>query len=102
MSEASSATNAAVAEAAPEPKNLVTRLSDGTAVKRRIVRQRACDEPTGKKGKICAGHLKRWYGYGEEHIEKLGRDPEVYRCERCNILYLPNEGETARTGTLAF
>ena len=102
MSEASSVTPAAVEESAPEPKNFVARLTDGTVVKRRMVRQRACDEPTGKKGKICAGHLKRWYGYGEELVARFGRDPEIYRCERCQILYLPNEGEIARTGTLAF
>ena len=102
MSEASSATPAAAAETLPEPKNLVARLSDGTVVKRRMLRQRACDEPTGKKGKICAGHLKRWYGFGEEVAAQFGRDAEVYRCERCRILFLPNESETARTRTLAF
>ena len=98
----SSEASAATAEAPPEPKNFVARLSDGTVVKRRIVRQRACDESKGKKGKICAGHLKRWYGFGEELAAQFGRDVEVYRCERCQILYLPNEDETARTGTLAF
>ena len=102
MSGVSSDASAATAEAAPEPKNLVARLSDGTVVKRRIVRQRACDEPMGKKGKICAGHLKRWYGFGDLVISKFGRDVEVYRCERCQILFLPNEDETARTGTLSF
>lgn len=86
--------------AVPEPKNLVARLADGTVVKRRIKRQRACDEPMGKK--ICAGHLKRWYGYGDEIVVMFGRNPEIYRCERCQILFRPNESETARTGTLAF
>lgn len=102
MSETSPEASAATAEGAPEPKNFVARLSDGIIVKRRIVRQRACDEPMGKKGKICAGHLKRWYGYGEEVVAQFGRDAEVYRCERCQILFLPNENETARTGTLAY
>ena len=92
---------AAEAEAAaPPPKNWVATLADGTLVKRRLQRQRACDEPSGKK--ICAGHLKRWYGYGNEIITKFGRDPEIYRCERCQALFLPNESETPRTGTLAF
>ncbi len=93
-------TNSAVAESKPEPKNLVLRLADGTAVKRRLLRQRACDEPAGKK--ICAGHLKRWYGFGDELVSHFGRDVEVYRCERCKILFVPNEDEVARTGTLAF
>ena len=86
--------------AAPDPKNLVLRLSDGTVVKRRLRRQRACDEPLKKK--ICAGHLKRWYRFGSEVIEHFGSAPEIYRCERCQILFVPNEDEVARTGTLAF
>ena len=86
--------------AEPEPKNLVAKLSDGTFVKRRALRQRACDEPKGKK--ICAGHLKRWYDFGQDLVAQFGKDPEVYRCERCQILYVPNEDEVARTGTLAF
>lgn len=100
MSDTSAAAPEAGEEAAPEPKNLVLRLSDGTAVKRRLPRQRACDEPAGKK--ICAGHLKRWYDFGRELVIHFGRDPEIYRCERCNILFVPNEDEEARTGTLAF
>ena len=86
--------------AVPEPKNLVAKLADGTFIKRRLERQRACDEPKGKK--ICAGHLKRWYGYGDEIVAMFGRDPEIYRCERCQILFRPNESEVPRTGTLAF
>ncbi len=100
MSETNPATQDVAAEAEPEPKNLVLRLSDGTAVKRRLLRQRACDEPYGKK--TCLGHLKRWYGYGDELIVRFGRSPEIYRCERCKILFVPNESEVARTGTLAF
>lgn len=107
MPDTNSATAKAVAAkpeadeaAVPEPKNLVAKLADGTIVKRRIKRQRACDEPKGKK--ICAGHLKRWYGYGDEIVAMFGRDPEIYRCERCQILFRPNDSETARTGTLAF
>ncbi len=101
MSDTSSpAPQAAAEEAVPEPKNLVATLADGTFVKQRIARQRACDEPKGKK--ICAGHLKRWYGYGEEVIVMFGRDAEIYRCERCQTLYRPNDTEAARTGTLAF
>ena len=102
MSKATSVASAAAEETKPEPKNLVAWLSDGTAVKRRLRRQRACDEPKGKKGKICAGHLKRWYGFGSEVADKFGPEPEIYRCERCNILFVPNENEIARTGTLAF
>ena len=87
-------------EAASEPKNFVARLSDGTLVKQRVPRQRACDEP-GKKD-ICAGHLKRWYDFGLELEELFGPRPEIYRCEKCQVLFRPNENETARTGTLSF
>lgn len=93
-------------ETAPEPKqvtkNLVLTLSDGTKVKRRVPRQRACNEP-GEKGKICAGHLKRWFGFGDEVRQKLGADnPEIYRCEHCHTLYLPNESERPRTLILSY
>ncbi len=91
---------AAADEAATGPKNFLTCLSDGTMVKERVPRQRACNEP-GKKD-ICAGHLKRWYGYGPEVTELYGAEPEIYRCERCQVLYRPNGDEIARTGTLSF
>jgi hypothetical protein len=83
----------------PDPRLLET-LPDGTKVKSRKPRQRACNEPDGKK--ICAGHLKRWYEPGEEVRRRLGADAEIYRCERCHTLYLPNPEETPRTRTLAF
>lgn len=91
----------ATAEEAPAPPaDLVDTLSDGTYIKRRSARQRACNEPKGKK--ICAGHLKRWYETGGEVCAKFGAAVEIYRCERCQTLYLPNESETPRTGTLAY
>jgi len=50
------------------------------------------------KGKLCGGHLKRWYYVDDimerEHdgdVEKaFGRDAEIYRCEHCKTLYLPS------------
>lgn len=80
---------------------VVGTLSDGTKVKRRLRRMRACDEKD-EKGKICAGHLKRWYFFGEEVKQKYGADAEIYRCEHCKTLYLPNPEEEARSGTLAW
>jgi hypothetical protein len=76
-------------------------LSDGTKVKIRVLRQRACNEKDAK-GKICAGHLKRWYFFGDEVKRQLGATAEVYRCEHCKTLYLPNPDETPRTGTLSY
>jgi hypothetical protein len=48
--------------------------------------QRACDEKD-EKGRLCVGHLKRWYTPDEAVVGELGRDAEVYRCERCHTLY---------------
>jgi hypothetical protein len=96
MAEAETTTEV---EATPDP-NLLETLADGTKIKRRVARQRACNEPLKKN--ICAGHLKRWYEFGDDVKARLGPGGEVYRCERCQTLYLPNEEETPRTGTLAF
>jgi hypothetical protein len=65
-------------------------------VKIKKVGQRSCNEKN-EKGKFCGGHLKRWY-YTTDVIEQVcgdaekawGPDAEVYRCEHCKTLYLPN------------
>ena len=61
--------------------------------------QRACNEKDAK-GKFCGGHLKRWYYMDDVKeqacgdVEKAwGKDAEVYRCEHCKTLYLPNPDE---------
>jgi len=73
----------------------VETLSDGTKVKRRIPHMRACDEKDADerdaKRKLCAGHLKRWYFGADELTKRLGG--EIYRCEHCKTLYLPNPDE---------
>ena len=58
--------------------------------------QRACNEKD-EKGKLCNGHLKRWF-YKTDVKERacgdveqaLGPDAELYRCEFCKTLYLPH------------
>jgi hypothetical protein len=80
---------------------LVATLSDGTKVKRRLLRMRACNEKD-EKGKLCVGHLKRWYFFGEEVERLYGSGAEIYRCERCKTLYLPNPDESPRTDTLCW
>jgi hypothetical protein len=80
---------------------LVATLSDGTKVKRRLLKQRACNEKDAK-GKLCAGHLKRWFFFGDEIKQKFGAEAEIYRCEHCKTLYLPNPDEAPRSGTLSF
>ena len=62
--------------------------------------QRACNEKDAK-GKFCGGHLKLW-SYANDVVERecgdiekaWGPDAEVYRCENCKTLYLPNPDET--------
>jgi hypothetical protein len=80
---------------------LVGTLSDGTKIKRRLPRMRACNEKDARD-KLCAGHLKRWYFFGEEVKRKFGADAEIYRCEHCKTLYLPNKEEAPRTRTLSY
>ncbi len=89
------------APAAAAAPDVLATLGDGTKVKQRLVRQRACNEKDAK-GKICAGHLKRWYFFGEEVRRKFGPRAEIYRCEHCKTLYLPNPGEEPRSGTLSY
>jgi hypothetical protein len=74
--------------------------------------QRACNEKN-EKGKFCGGHLKRWF-YTDDVLERecgcvekaWGPDREVYRCEFCQTLYLPNPDDArgvnvAGTGQLS-
>jgi hypothetical protein len=70
-------------------------------MKTRFPHQRACNEKN-EKGKLCAGHLKRWYGFGDDIKRQYGASVEIYRCEYCHTLYLPAPGYDARTGTLQF
>ena len=68
-------------------------------VKIKKVGQRACNEKDAK-GKFCGGHLKRWF-YAKDVTERAcgdiekawGPNTEVYRCENCKALYLPNPDE---------
>lgn len=94
-------TGQTAAEVPVRASRLVETLADGTKVKQRLPRMRACDEHDAK-GKICAGHLKRWYFFGEDIASRFGKNAELYRCENCKTLYLPNPEETPRSGTLAY
>jgi len=70
-------------------------------IKTRLPKQRACNEKN-EKGKICAGHLKRWFTFGGDIADRFGADAELYRCEKCKTIYLPNPEESPRTATLAW
>ena len=61
--------------------------------------QRSCNQKDAK-GKLCAGHLKHWF-YADDIKEQacgdvlraFGPEAEIYRCEHCKTLYLPNQAD---------
>jgi hypothetical protein len=80
----------AAAEKPPAPK-----------VKIRKPKQRACDEKDAK-GKLCAGHLKRWFEYPPEIAALVGKDAEIYRCEFCKTLYRPDPMQLPNSYTVRY
>ena len=70
-------------------------------IKVRKPRQRSCDEKDAK-GKLCAGHLKRWYDYPKDVQAKIGKDAEIYRCEFCKTLYKPDPKQMPHSFTLRY
>ncbi|HET6144057.1 MAG TPA: hypothetical protein VFE02_11145 [Candidatus Acidoferrales bacterium] len=88
---AAAAPPAPVAEAAPVEQKIKVRKP----------KQRSCDEKDAK-GKLCAGHLKRWYDYPREVASKIGKDAEIYRCEFCKTLYKPDPKQMPHSFTLRY
>lgn len=72
-----------------------------TKVKVRKHRQRSCNEKDAK-GKLCAGHLKRWYDYPKEVEQVVGPKAEIYRCEFCKTLYRPDPEQLPHSFTLRY
>src|SRR5579872_7619069 len=72
-----------------------------TKVKVRKHKQRSCDEKDAK-GKVCAGHLKRWYDYPPEVAALIGPKVEIYRCEFCKTLYRPDPEQLPHSFTLRY
>jgi hypothetical protein len=72
-----------------------------TKIKVRKPKQRSCDEKDAK-GKLCAGHLKRWYDYPKDVEAKIGKDTEIYRCEFCKTLYKPDPKQMPHSFTLRY
>lgn len=84
------AASASTEEKPPAPK-----------VKVRKPKQRACDEKDAK-GKLCAGHLKRWFEYPAEIEALVGKDAEIYRCEFCRTLYRPDPKQLPNSYTVRY
>ena len=91
---------AATASTTPSPV-----AEPGPAEKARIkpkkATQRACDEKDAK-GKLCCGHLKRWYDYPREIAALVGPKAEIYRCEFCKTLYKPDLSQPPHSYTLRY
>lgn len=84
-----------------EGKNTVMTENTPTVpkIKTRKPKQRACDEKDGK-GKLCNGHLKRWYDFPKEVAASIGTKAEIYRCEFCKTLYRPDPVQQPQSYTL--
>ena len=87
-------------KATPEPP-ASEEESRGPKIKQRRPKQRACDEKN-PKGKLCMGHLKRWFDYPADIEEQFGAGAEIYHCERCQTIYMPDSNELPRSYTLRY
>jgi len=96
----------AATTAAPATAGAATAVAEPAApevpkVKPKKATQRACDEKDAK-GKLCCGHLKRWYDYPKEIETLVGAKTEVYRCEFCKTLYTPDRSQPPHSYTLRY
>jgi hypothetical protein len=92
---------AAAAPASPAAAPPESAAPAATKVKHKKATQRACDEKD-EKGKLCCGHLKRWYDYPKEVEAIIGKKAEVYRCEFCKTLYTPDLSRAPHSYTLRY
>jgi len=95
---AEESTTTPAADAAPAAAEEIT---PAPKVKTRKPKQRACDEKDAK-GKLCAGHLKRWFEYPPEIAKLCGKDAEIYRCEFCKTLYRPDPKQLPNSYTVRY
>ena len=98
-----SAPTAAPPAAAPTATAVATEPEAPAApkIKPKKATQRACDEKDAK-GKLCCGHLKRWYDYPKEIEALVGKQAEIYRCEFCQTIYNPDRSKTPHSYTLRY
>jgi len=91
----------AAAAAAPVAATAAPAVAAPPKIKVRKHKQRSCDEKDAK-GKLCAGHLKRWYDYPKEIEALIGPNVEIYRCEFCKTLYRPDPMQMPNSYTLRY
>jgi hypothetical protein len=89
-------TAAATSAPAAEPE-----APAGPKIKPKKPTMRACDEKDAK-GKLCCGHLKRWYDYPKEIEALVGKKAEIYRCEFCRTIYKPGHTQAPRSYTIRY
>lgn len=87
--------------AVPPPSPVAEAAPVEQKIKVRKPKQRSCNEKDAK-GKLCAGHLKRWYDYPKDVTAKIGKDSEIYRCEFCKTLYKPDPKQMPHSFTLRY
>src|SRR3984957_120070 len=87
---------AATAAPAAEPE-----APTGPKIKAKKPTMRACDEKDAK-GKLCCGHLKRWYDYPKEIEALVGKKAEIYRCEFCQTIYKPSHTQAPRICSIRY
>lgn len=87
--------------ATPATASEADTAAETPKVKTRKPKQRACDEKDAK-GKLCAGHLKRWFEYPAETEALVGKNAEIYRCEFCQTLYRPDPKQLPNSYTVRY
>src|ERR1700689_4721640 len=92
---------ATAAAAVPAEAAAPAPAEEKIKIKVRKHKQRSCDEKN-EKGKLCAGHLKRWYDYPKEVEALVGRNAEISRCEFCQTLYRPDPQQMPNSYTLNY
>jgi hypothetical protein len=80
---------------------VAAQVNAAPKIKTRKPKQRVCDE-RNEKGKLCAGHLKRWYDLPPEIEAIVGKGAEIYRCEFCKILFRPDPKQQPNSYTLRY
>jgi hypothetical protein len=88
-------------DAAPVPVAAAAVEEVGPKIKTLKPKQRACDEKNDK-GKLCAGHLKRWFDLPAKVQAVVGKGAEVYRCEFCQTIYKPDPQQQPNSYTVRY
>ena len=94
-------TDATAPETPPQAAPPVEEKPATPKIKIKKRTQRACDERV-EKGKLCCGHLKRWYDYPKEVEAIVGPQAEIYRCEFCKTVYKPDRSDPPHSYTLRY